>query len=210
MLGVSARSATLLPCAMARDTIIPPRQGGDGLVTAFHLRNAKLKNLPAMTAAMANLRHSLPNATLSVIGGGSASDVAAAEAMAGDGTTFEGAIDNAAIARRFNRASGFVMPSSRESFGLVFIEALFAGLPIAYPAGTAVDGYFDDCPFAIRVDMRQPGALENAMRTLLEDEDDLKAALAEWQKSPAAQRFTRGTIGDRFVSGLRDAIGTKR
>lgn len=38
----------------------------------------------------------------------------------------------------------FVMPSLRETFGLVYIEALSQGLPIIYTKGEGVDGYFNE------------------------------------------------------------------
>lgn len=37
----------------------------------------------------------------------------------------------------------FIMPSSHETFGLVYIEALSQGLPIIHTRGEAVDGYFN-------------------------------------------------------------------
>ena len=36
------------------------------------------------------------------------------------------------------------MPSSNETFGLVFIEALSQSLPIIYTKGEGIDGYFKD------------------------------------------------------------------
>lgn len=38
----------------------------------------------------------------------------------------------------------FAMPSLKETFGLVYIEALSQGLPIIYTKGEGVDGYFDE------------------------------------------------------------------
>lgn len=105
------------------------------------------------------------------------------------------------------RATALVMPSFRESFGLVFIEALFAGIPVIYPKGTAIDGYFDGLPFAISVDAHDPGAIAAAMRQVRAEEAELKAALRQWQQSEASQAFTRPRIGRTFAEGLRQALG---
>ena len=38
----------------------------------------------------------------------------------------------------------FVMVSSPETFGLVYVEALSQGLPIVYAKGQGFDGFYDD------------------------------------------------------------------
>jgi glycosyltransferase involved in cell wall biosynthesis len=105
-----------------------------------------------------------------------------------------------------NKAIALVMPSKRESFGLVFVEALFAGLPIIYPKGAGVDGYFDGLPFAIAVDPRNPQAIADAMRHVVTQEAALKQALARWQEDGGLKRFLRSAIGEVFDQGLQAAI----
>lgn len=197
----------LLPCPLDYDSVTAPVSVGDRLVSAFHLRNHKIKNLGGMMHALEIAKAAEPALELAIIGGGSTADERAARAYSGTQPIFEGPVDHSEIGARFNAAKGFVMPSHHESFGLVFVEALFAGLPIAYPAGAAVDGYFDGCEFALRVDAKSPESIAQAMLTLHRDEARLKSALAEWQSSDAAKRFTRPVIGETFVSGLRQAIG---
>lgn len=196
---------TILPCAMAADRLIAPQPGNGALVTAFHLRNAGLKNLAAIGEA--SRQSGIP---LTVIGGGNSSQEKKARELAGEGPEFTGAIDNARIAETFNAFSGFVLPSKRESFGLVFVEALFAGLPIIYPAGAAVDGYFDEDPFAIRVSARDPGDLARAMRKLVEDETALKSELAQWQAGEGTRRFAQPAIADAFCDGIRQALASAK
>lgn len=198
----------LLPCPTDLDTPAMPTSGGDGLVTVFHLKNYKRKNLPAMVEAMKQLEAVGLSPKLTVVGGGSAKEREHCLSLASGlrGITFAGAQDRTAVRQTMARAKGFVMPSLRESFGLVFIEALFAGLPIIYPAGTAVDGFLDGLPFALRVDARDPAALAAAMRKLIEDEQPLKAALAQWLASEECYRFTRQDIGRQFARGLQTAM----
>lgn len=211
LLGPAGGGCTMLPCPLRRDTILPPRDGGTGFVSVFHLRHARLKNLPVMAQAMALARQQegIPD-HLHVIGGGSAAERNTAEAMGGSQVTFEGPVPNDDIPQRLNGSIAFVLPSRRETFGLVFLEALFAGIPIIYPAGAAVDGYFDGCPFAIPVDSSDANALAEVMLQVRQDEVALKAALREWQTSAAAQRFSRSSIGRAFREGLSIAIpGTR-
>ena len=88
----------------------------------------------------------------------------------------------------------------------MFIEALFAGLPIVYPKGAAIDGYFDGMPFAIGVNARCDAEISNAMSKLIAEEEELKSALREWQKSDHARKFSRLQIADQFSRGLNLAL----
>lgn len=211
-LGVRQGPVCMLPCPTDLDTPTAPTVGGDGFVSVFHLKNHARKNLAGMAAAMRLAAEQGAPLALTIIGGGSPAEVARCEALAdgADGLTFAGPMGRDALRARMKTATAFVMPSLRESFGLVFIEALFAGLPIIYPAGTAVDGFFDDAPFAIRVDARDPSGIAKAMQHVASEEGPIKAALAAWQESPAALRFTRVAIGDAFVAGLKTAVTVNR
>ena len=44
----------------------------------------------------------------------------------------------------YDCADVFVMPSHRETFGTVYVEALSQGLPLIYTKGQGIDGYFED------------------------------------------------------------------
>lgn len=208
-LGVRQGPVCMLPCPTDLDAPTPPTVGGDGFVSVFHLKNHARKNLSGMAAAMRLAAKQGAPLALTIIGGGSPAEVAQCEALANgaEGLTFAGPMGRDPLRARMKTATAFVMPSLRESFGLVFIEALFAGLPIIYPEGTAVDGFFDGAPFAIRVDAHDPSAIAKAMLHVASEEGRIKAALGAWQESPEARRFTREAIGYAFAAGLK-AAGT--
>ena len=205
-LDLGGREAIMLPCPTDVDTAIAPRTGDGSLVSVFHLHNWRGKNLRRLAGAA----RQLPDGhRLAIIGGGSEAHRLAARRAVGTAPdiVFEGPLDHSTLSARLNRATGFALPSLRESFGLVFVEALFAGLPIVYPADTAVDGWFDGLPFAVRVDARDADAIAAAMTRLVADEIALKQELSEWQRSEDGRRFTRPAIAARFEAGLRAAIG---
>lgn len=208
-LSIAALPHVMLPCPTDIDEPIRPVPAGDGLVSVFHLKNYKRKNLAHMVEAMRLLAPEDGLATtLSVIGGGEPDQVAACEALIGDtaGIHLAGPMGRAEVRQCLNRATAFVLPSLRETFGLVFVEALFAGTPIIYPAGTAVDGFFDECGFAIPVDARDPRSIAAAMARACRDERALKEELAAWQSSDHARQFMRPAIAAGFTAGLRSAI----
>lgn len=207
-LGVGVGRNILLPCPTDIDRPMPPVANGGGLVTVFHLRNYRRKNLRAMVRAVEMLGSHDGAAELAVIGGGSDQDRAECSALIGEkqGIILEGPMDREPLRARLNRAAAFVLPSRRETFGLVFIEALFCGLPVIYPRGAAIDGYFDGMPFAIPVDARDPDDIARAMHHAVTHEKELKQALAAWQSSEDIRRFSREVIGNDFTKGLNLAL----
>ena len=136
MLGKRSGATRLLPCPTDLDEMRAPTAGGDGLVSVFHLKNYPGKNLAGIVAAYRLLQKAgKPLPALEVIGGGTEAEIAACKAIAADfpQITFPGPLDRQQLAERLARKSALIMPSLRESFGLVFIEALFAGTPIITP-----------------------------------------------------------------------------
>lgn len=78
-----------------------------------------------------------------------------------------GYIDDAIIPALFQQADLYVMPSKKEGFGIVFIEALFFGLPVI---GGNADGTTDalkNGEFGMLVDPDDVVALKDAIRNAL-------------------------------------------
>lgn len=59
--------------------------------------------------------------------------------------TYHGKIyDKDALRDLYRSCDFFVMPSSSETFGLVYVEAMTQGLPILYSHGEGIDGFYSD------------------------------------------------------------------
>lgn len=59
--------------------------------------------------------------------------------------TYHGKIyDKEKLADLYRSSDIFVMPSSNETFGLVYVEAMLQGLPILYTANEGIDGFYSD------------------------------------------------------------------
>lgn len=79
--------------------------------------------------------------------------------LADENIIFRGKIQNFnKLAKIYNRCHLFAMPSLKETFGLVYIEALSQGLPIIFCHGEGVDGFFDEGQVGIAV---RPNNLED-------------------------------------------------
>lgn len=206
-LGERTGTTVILPCPTFADDIAVPVAGDGRIVSVFHLDSHRRKNAARLIAATGDAARREPGLMLSIVGGGCSDAMKRVRALAErhSAVTIEGALPHDQVAKRLHGASGFALPSLRETFGLVFVESLFAGTPILYPAGTAVDGYFDDAPFAISVNAYDTGSISQGLLRLKREETELKQALAQWQRSPDAERFRRPAIARAFGDALAQA-----
>lgn len=197
----------VIPCPTELDQTLQPRESEDGFLSVFHLDSYRRKNLRCLVEATEMVRASNPDVRLRVFGTGSERSRAAVEkiAKAEFGTLLCGAAERQQVRELMNSAVAFVLPSKRESFGLVFVEALFAGCPIIYPRDRAVDGFFDSLDFAIRVNPRDPTEVASAMVFARENEQSLKQALRSWQEHGGLAGFTREHIGTAYADLLISA-----
>jgi glycosyltransferase involved in cell wall biosynthesis len=152
VLGRCEAPVYMLPCITSQETVIAPQMAKSGLMTAFHLRHREIKNLPRMLDAASVAAKTNPTIHLDIYGTGSPADIAAAThdiaKRAAAMASLKGGLPHDQMQRVMNGYAGYTMISKRESYGLVFIEALLAGCPVAYPKNAAIDGYFDGHDFA--------------------------------------------------------------
>ncbi|MEE9433104.1 MAG: glycosyltransferase [Sphingorhabdus sp.] len=209
--GKRKGETVLLPCITRQDKILAPAMAENRIVSAFNLKHWRLKNLPALIRGADYVAGKVDDFSLDIFGGGDAADVAIVQSWAAsaDHATIRlpGAVASAQIQREMNKAAGFTMVSHKESYGMVFVEALLAGCPVVYPANAAIDGYFDDHDFAIPVPAKNQTAINEAMLRLLRDQQQLKSALARWQQSGEAAFFQKRQIAASYAKGLKAAIG---
>src|SRR5262249_35830953 len=86
------------------------------------------------------VRSAVPRARLIVAGDGddrARLEAAAAARGLSDAVAFLGRVDDRTLAALYARAAFFVMPSTREGFGLVYLEAMRAGKPCIAVHGSA-------------------------------------------------------------------------
>lgn len=205
LLGQRQGATHFLPCLTEQDAVLAP-QPGHGLVSAFHLHNYRLKNLPRLASAVHRAQQAEPGLKLCLFGGGDEATLAQVRRHCTEAIALGGHVSGSELSRRIHAARGFAMPSQRESFGLVFIEALMAGTPILYPRGAAVDGWFEGCSFALAVDARDSKAIAAGLLTLFRNEDRLKADLAAWQAAGGLARFGSAAVRATFTKAIRNAL----
>jgi glycosyltransferase involved in cell wall biosynthesis len=118
------------------------------------------KGGPELVEAFPEVRRVVPSATLTIVG--------CSPRVSQDGVEIVGPVPASHVGHYLNRASVFCMPSRREPFGLVYIEAMHAGLPVVALRQGAVRDFVIDGETGFLVDAGGP-ALADRLVDLLRD-----------------------------------------
>ena len=165
-------------------------------------RQYRRKNTAVLVRAMVKVREAVPEVRLTVVGDGpelSRLRTLAESLNLTDTVELVGAVESAREVRsRLARADVFCLPSRQEGFGIVFLEAMAAGLPIVAADCGAVPETAPHGEVSILVAPDDVEGLAAALIRVLRDEDlrDRLAAGggARWS------RFGWPEVGGRFLS----------
>jgi glycosyltransferase involved in cell wall biosynthesis len=157
------------------------------------------KRLEDLLEASALLRTRIPGLHVRIVGEGPESGrlrARAARLDLGGMVTFLGEVSRQRLAVEYVNADCFCLPTVQEGFGLVFAEAMAAGLPVAACRAAAVPEVVVDRRTGLLVNPQSPGDLAMAIETLAVNErlrKDLGAEgrrrVEEFDLVPVARRF---------------------
>lgn len=143
-------------------------------------RIVKRKKLDVVIKALDLLNNNSQNEfILEVVGEGEY--LAEIEKLANKSVRFHGKINEFhELLRIYRRCHIFAMPSIKETFGLVYIEALSQGLPIIYCKNEGVDGYFEDNAVGVSVEPNSVYDVVNGINHIIDNYENfnLKAVSA--------------------------------
>jgi len=209
VLGPREGRMQILPCPTPEDRILPPTRCGPILRTAFNLGAHRIKNAPRLIEAVARAASQVPDLSLEIVGGGDPEGFARlsalADARAPDRIRFAGPVSHVEMQPLLNLSGGLAMPSRRESYGMVFAEALLAGCPILHSKGNGFDGYLPEGEVSLAVAHNDSRAIAEGLVRLARDEEGFKARLAAMQSSGRLAEFQRSRIAEKYRSAMRDA-----
>ncbi len=106
------------------------------------------------------------------------------------------------VIRHLREADIFLMPSRKETFGLVYIEAMSQGLPVIYTRGQGIDGYFAEGEVGYSV---LPDDIESIV-TAVKNIRQHYSAMSQHCVSEAAA-FDWQRIAERYLSIYNSSIG---
>ncbi len=161
------------------------------------------KRIQDLLAAAARLRDRLPQAQVRIVGSGPERRRLLrlrAELGLGDTIVFLGEISRARLAEEYANADCFCLPSIQEGFGIVFLEAMAAGLPIVACRAAAVPEVVPDGVAGLLVEPRHPERLTDALEDLLKDSGRRKE-YGEAGRRRAAE-FDAPRVAERFLEAL--------
>ncbi|QKR99434.1 glycosyltransferase family 4 protein [Sphingomonas sp. CL5.1] len=192
---------------------IAPQPPGDRFVAILALDTWKRKGVRWLLDGLALARRERPDLKLDLIGGGSAESRAHVERMIAarglaEAVTLVGPLPNAELLARLPHYRALLLPSLNETFGMVYVEALFAGVPILFTRGTAIDGYLDGLDVGRAVPPRDAKAIAAAILDLDARTVEMRAVIAA-----AAPRlfatFDPATSLARYNADVRAALGAR-
>lgn len=125
-----------------------------------------------------------------------------------DVASFEPAVDRAGIAAAMARASLFVHPSPRETFGVVAVEALASGLPIVATDSGGVTEILGPNPDAVGalVAIDDPEALAEAIVRTLERRASFDPVAL---RATVERRFGAAYVAERLLVVYRQALAAQ-
>lgn len=211
LLGARSRPTFALPCPTDGDEILAPVDTGPIVRVACNLKDHANKNLVALIAAVGEIAGALPDIRLEIVGGGDPSAYAmlsaAARRLAPGRVDFAGAVPHQEMQARLNRSAAFALVSHRESYGMVFAEALMAGAPCLIPRDRGIDGYFEDGVVTIAADPADPADIVRGLKRLVEEQNAFKRRLAELGQAGGLDFMRRDAIRDAYLHGLAVTLG---
>jgi glycosyltransferase involved in cell wall biosynthesis len=185
-----------------RFAAVPPRAGGAPTVLSV-ARMYPRKRLDDLVRAAAILRSRIPDLHVRIVGEGpeSARIRGLAQGLQLAGTvTFLGEIGRQQLAVEYAGADCFCLPTVQEGFGIVFTEAMAAGLPVVACRAAAVPEVVEDGRTGILVTPRKPEELAMAMEKVLTTEA-LRRELADNGRR-RAEAFDLDRVAARLLEVL--------
>ena len=180
---VAARERMLPNIVRNIEPVIESQPPGETFVSIFNLNMWRRKGASWLLAGFADAARQDATLKLDIIGRGTDRARAAVRRIITrhkleDRVRLVGEMSNAELLAALPRYRGLLLPSVNETFGMVYVEALFAGIPILFTRGTAIDGYVDGLSAAKTVPPRDVRAITRAILEIARDGAILRADLA--------------------------------
>jgi glycosyltransferase involved in cell wall biosynthesis len=180
-----------------------PRRPRNGPVVLSVARTYPRKRLADLLHAAAILRARVDGIQVRIVGRGPEWDALSrlhAELGLGDAVVLLGDLSRERLAEEYVNASVFCLPSVQEGFGIVFLEAMAAELPVVACRIAAVPEVVLHDTTGLLVAPRDPGALAETIERLIRE-----PALARRLGREGRRRslgFSPGAVAERFLSAV--------
>ena len=179
-------------------------------VSILDLNVYRKKGFHWLIPAFAIAAQAHPDATLDVFGwSNDRVDAELAQLVASAGCAgrvrFRGLRPHAQILDEFPQYAALLLPSVNETFGMVYLEALFAGVPVLYTKGTGIDGHLAGLSVGIGVPAGSVDAIAAAIDDFCRNGTRWRDAVRH-QRAELAARFGQAGIVGRYTSDISAVI----
>jgi glycosyltransferase involved in cell wall biosynthesis len=167
------------------------------------------KRVGDLLEAAALLRPRIPGARVRIVGKGPGWEDAVrlhAKLGLGETVTLLGDVSRDRLAEEYVSADIFCLPSVQESFGIVFLEAMAAGLPVVACRAAAVPEVVEDGVTGLLVPPRDPAGIARALEALAVDPERARAMGEAGRRAVAA--YVPERVAARFLEAVR--LGLER
>lgn len=183
-----------------------PRRARTGPVVLCVARMYPRKRLHDLLRATAILRARVPGIQVRIVGRGPewvALGRLHAELGLADSVVLLGDLPRERLAEEYVNATAFCLPSVQEGFGIVFLEAMAAELPVVACRIAAVPEVVQDGVTGVLVAPRDPGALAEGLERLIAEPARAKGLGQEGRRRALA--FSPRHVAERFLSAVHSA-----
>jgi glycosyltransferase involved in cell wall biosynthesis len=161
------------------------------------------KNIPRAIAAVSKLNETRP-ASLTLVGGGGDGEEEVRSLVATSScVSWRGRVDKPdELLSLYREHDIFLMPSLKETFGVVYLEAMSQGLPVIHSRGQGIDGYFEPGGVAEAVNPLDTDSIAAAILSLAQRLDRIRG-----QCVASAESFNWPRIARMCVDSYKDSLG---
>ncbi|MFA6041549.1 MAG: glycosyltransferase [Methylophilus sp.] len=175
----------LLPNFVAKSTVENHSElQTNRLVTVLDLNVYQKKGLDRLLPAFATCLSRYPDAHLDIVGRGEPAIISEVKQLISDlkleqNVSLLGVIPNAELQAKLASYAGLVLPSHNETFGMVYVEFLLAGVPILHSSNTGIDGFIDFVEARVAVDPQDVNAIGEGLLHLLDNQKTYRTWLVD-------------------------------
>lgn len=171
------------------------------LLTILDLNVYRKKGLDRLLPAFRACLAQFPSARLDIVGRGSPEVIAEVrQLIARHGLEREvsllGVVRNEALQALLPAYAGMVLASHNETFGMVYVEALLAGVPILHSRGTGIDGFVDFVEARVAVDPKDERSIAEGLIRLLERQQSFRDWLERHRDRVRAEFDRKRYVGE--------------
>ncbi|MCX7304378.1 MAG: glycosyltransferase [Hyphomicrobiales bacterium] len=174
--------------------------------TVLHLDLRKRKGLSDLLRGFAHFQKSNAGIGLDIIGPGDARNVESVtreigRLRLGDSVRLLGGMDGKTLFAQLPHYLALALPSHQETFGMVYLEALFAGIPILYSRNTGIDGYLDGIQAGVSVQSGNVAEISRALSELCQNNPSYRQAIRRSGKA-LRERFAPDSIAAGYRADI--------